>query len=154
MAIDADFDLSAEDRDMRLYMMGIYKRLPEGLREQAGHPKQWVEGMVAKVKAGKLTKKRADEWLQEKLRANEQMYEAYGELILGQAMAAKRERDELEWAFRRTKERLCTVPEFRREVESLWALAMEDVPRVGVGAVGAVLSAQFLRMEGQLRRGG
>jgi hypothetical protein len=69
-------------------------------------------------------------------------------------MAAKRERDELEWAFRRTKERLCTVPEFRREVESLWALAMEDVPRVGVGAVGAVLSAQFLRMEGQLRRGG
>jgi len=147
MAVELEFDLRGEERQVRQRIADVFKRLPASKQKLIVDPERWLENHVEKWKQGK----RGGAWFDDYLRKAWAVENQYPELVKGMADAQAAKVQELDFFLGSVLRRLQANTETKVVAEGCWMAAVNALQGgAGMGEVGLMLHQQFEALNAQV----
>jgi len=147
MAVELEFDLRGEERQVRERIADVFKRLPSSKQKLIVDLDKWVEHHVEKWKQGK----RSGDWFDKYLKQAWSVENRYPELVKGMADAQAAKVQELDFFLGSVLRRLQANTETKVVAEGCWMAAVNALQGgAGMGEVGLQLHQQFEALNAQV----
>jgi hypothetical protein len=146
MAVELEFDLRGEERQVRERIADVFKRLPSSKQKLIVDLDKWVEHHVEKWKQGK----RGGDWFDKYLKQAWAVENRYPELVKGMADAQAARVQELDFFLGGVLQRLQANAETKALAEGCWIAAVNAMQGgASIGEVGQQLHQQFKALSAQ-----
>jgi hypothetical protein len=146
MAVELEFDLRGEERQVRQRIADVFKRLPASKQKLIVDPERWLENHVEKWKQGK----RGGAWFDDYLRKAWAVENQYPELVKGMADAQAARVEELDFFLGSVLKRLQANAETKAAAEGCWIAAVNAMQGgASLGEAGLQLHQQFKALSAQ-----